>query len=66
MSTAAVLAMPTLRVWRCKNASCRGWRPSRIILELEYDGRSIMKHKCSSCNTWNRLPDDAGNLSVER
>ena len=61
----SVLAMPTLSVWRCKNTACRpGWRPSRLILRLEYDGRSILEHKCS-CNTKNRLPDDAEYLRRE-
>jgi len=65
MGTASVLTLPSLRVWRCKNVACRGWRPSRIILELEYDGRSVMVHRCSSCNTTNRLPDDIDYVRAE-
>lgn len=59
MPTATVLTLPSLLfTWRCR-PGC-----GRIILRLQYDGRSIMEHKCG-CDRWHRLPDDADNLRVE-
>lgn len=53
----AVLAMPTLQTWRC--SGCR-----RIVLRLQYDGRSVIEHVCK-CNRPNRLPDDSDRLRYE-
>jgi len=57
MST-AILPSVGLKVWRCR-PGC-----GKIILELEYDGRSIMRHRCS-CNRWHQLPDEADYLRHE-
>jgi hypothetical protein len=57
MST-VVLTLPTLQTWRC--SGCR-----RIVVRLEYDGRSVIEHRCG-CNHWNRLPDDSHNLRMEQ
>jgi hypothetical protein len=48
------LGLPTLSfVWRCKNERCR-----KIICELEWDGRTPLRHRCG-CNAWTVLPHDA-------
>lgn len=63
MSTACAAWMGTavlpslLLTWRCKG--CR-----QIVLELEYDGKSVMRCKCK-CNHWNILPDDRQQLRLE-
>ena len=54
----SVLTMPHLSVWRCR-PGC-----GKIILELEYDGHSIMRHRCA-CNRWHLLPRDRDNLRRE-
>jgi hypothetical protein len=54
----AVVPSLSLMTWRC--GGCR-----RIVVRLEYDGRSLIEHRCT-CNTWNRLPDDQHNLRMEQ
>ena len=58
MMSTAVLTMPLL-TWRCRRGC------GRIILRLEYDGRSILEHICK-CNKLNRLPDDIDHVRLER
>lgn len=58
MMSTAVLTLPALKVWRCR-PGC-----GKIILELEYDGRLFMRHRCS-CNRWHQLPDEVDNLRME-
>lgn len=51
-------ALPQLLLtWRCSR--CR-----HIVARLQYDGRTIIEHRCK-CNAWNRLPDDAHRLYDE-
>jgi hypothetical protein len=54
----AVVPSLSLMTWRC--GGCR-----RIVVRLEYDGRSVIEVKCT-CNAWNRLPDDQHNLRMEQ
>ena len=50
----AIAALPhVLFTWRCRNQRCR-----KMICELEWNGRAILRHRCS-CNTDTQLPEHA-------
>ena len=58
LSTASVLTLPSLKVWRCR-PGC-----GRIRMKLSYDGRMPIEHVCG-CNRKARLPEDQDNLRME-
>lgn len=56
--TTAVLALPSLHVWRCR-PGC-----GKIRMKLVYDGRMPIEHICS-CNRRATLPEDRDGLQTE-